>query len=149
MQIRRAQWQELPQVLSLCKAFFDQTEWPKFATFDPSAMDKTIIGLMSDPTCNLIVAVDGETVAAMVGIQIAPYYFGRDRIATELFWYVREDYRGHKVSGPLFLEAEAWAKKAGARSMVMGALVSSPPHVREMYARAGYSESQTAFIKEL
>ena len=148
MEIRKAEWQELEHVLPLCRQFFNEIEW-KDTTFEPDVMLATLSALVADAHCNLLVVVDGEKIVGTVGIQIAPMFWGTDPVATELFWYMDPEYRGRACSLKLFQQAEAWAKEAGAKVMLMGMTATSPPHVRTMYERAGYRYSQTGFIKRL
>lgn len=146
--IRRAEWHELPSVVSLCQQFHAETEWQDIP-FVPDVMLAALTALLSDDSNNLLVVADGEQIVGAVGIQIAPMYWGTDAVATELFWYIDPAYRGRSCSLRLFQQAEAWAKEAGAKVMLMGSLATSPPHVRTMYERAGYRYSQSAFIKRL
>lgn len=67
---------------------------------------------------------------------------------SELFWYVDEKYRGKGIS--LLLHAEKYAKKRGAKRMIMIYLINSMPEkLEKLYTRMGFRELERSYIKEL
>jgi GNAT superfamily N-acetyltransferase len=146
---------DLPEVLKLTHAFFDSSEWARDTTFDEDGVSLTLWGLVEDPRNNLFV-IETESVVpgapivvGALGVYITKYPFTKEQVATELFWYIRPDFRGTRLAIDMFIMAEQWAKAQGARMMLMGALVTSPPAVRTLYTQFGYNESQTGYIKRI
>jgi GNAT superfamily N-acetyltransferase len=147
--IRVATKDDLPDLLSLCRSFYNSSEWARDTAFEEDAAFPNLWGLVVGPQSTIIVIEDAGKVVGACAVQIAPMPWTFDLVATEVFWYVLPEARRTPASLELFVAAETWARDHGAKVMLMGALVTSPPKVRMMYENAGYRESQTAFIKRL
>lgn len=147
--VREATQDDLPQVLELCRAFFLSSDWARDATFDDGVVFASLWDMLSTTTAHLLVIERGGVVVGGCGAQIQQIMFSIETQATELFWFVMPEARHSPESLELFVCMETWAREAGVQYMTMGALVTTPPKVRDLYLRAGYRESQTTFIKRL
>lgn len=91
---------------------------------------------------------DGEIAGALGGVCHRDPNNYDDIVAAELFWFVREQYRGVGIS--LYREFEAWAQSMGAASIQMVHLSDvMPEKVKAFYLREGYVEAETRYIKKL
>lgn len=74
--------------------------------------------------------------------------FSSDLVATELAWWMDEDYRKSRDSMLLFDAYQDWTKRVGARMCHM-ALLSNSPDLSKKYERNGYELSEKTYVKEL
>lgn len=90
----------------------------------------------------VIILTEGGMIA---GVSV-PSPFGPYLIATELGWYLKEEYRG-KGTGQELLEAfEYWAKNvAGCQAIQMSSL---DENIGKYYEKKGYKLVEKAYIKE-
>lgn len=75
--------------------------------------------------------------------------FSDDLIASELCWWVDEEYRGTKGSFELVLAYEDWAKRVGCKMITMALLSTTNPKIDTYYRRMGYEKCEVSYVKEL
>jgi RimJ/RimL family protein N-acetyltransferase len=75
--------------------------------------------------------------------------FSDDIVASELAWWVDEEYRGTRGSIELIYAYEEWARRVGAKHITMALLPSlTNPKVENYYEKMGYKKTETSYIKE-
>jgi GNAT superfamily N-acetyltransferase len=88
-----------------------------------------------------------DYVGVIAGI-CAPNVFTGVLEATEMIWYVHEDYRGEGLK--LVEKYEVWAKSKSAKYVSMCHMVDSMPTALErVYKRLGYHKQDIIYRKEL
>lgn len=89
---------------------------------------------------------EGKIVGVFIGIVIESW-FGPDKMASDLAWYVHPDHRGIQ-SVKLLKSFIKWAKDSGAKQVRPGVSTASKS-AREIYQRLGFQDGGTAFYKTL
>jgi RimJ/RimL family protein N-acetyltransferase len=72
-----------------------------------------------DVNFGVVAESDGKTVGMLMGY-ITDYYFGNDRIACDILWYIDPDYRGSRAAIKLLRAFQHWAKEQGASEVCIG-----------------------------
>lgn len=93
----------------------------------------------------VLVAEGTSGLIGMLGAAVTPHLVTGELCGSEFFWWVRPDARG-TVGVRLLRAAEAWAKTAGATSMLM---VAPDERVERLYERLGYSRLEVAYQRRL
>lgn len=101
----------------------------------------------SDEVLILVIEDEGVVVGSLIGA-VTTMPFSSHMIATELAWFVDPRYRGNKQSIKLIKEYEAWAKKKGAKYVVM-AHIHRVADISNVYERLGYEISESSYMKKV
>lgn len=92
---------------------------------------------------------EGQIAGGIGGIHHPDLLTGR-KIAVELFWYVREEYRKTMWPVRLLKEFEVWAKMCYCTHISMIHMeCSMPKEVASLYQRMGYELFETIYRKKL
>ena len=95
-----------------------------------------------------LVLCDNETpVGMLIGI-VNSVWYSDTVLATELAYYVDEDYRGSRKSLELFYRFEEWAKQIGANYCIMSG-TEELKSLDTLYLRKGYVKNEINYVKEL
>ncbi len=156
--IRRATPKDVPRLLQMGAEFFKMSAFHAMGgVYDPGSMEQTFESLFKSPDAVVFVAQapsaaeapEGEVIGA-VGAVVASLFFNlKIKTANEFFWYVDPAHRGQRTALRLYLALEQWAKEKGVDVLGMAALKNSPQAVRDYYAKAGFHESETSYMKRL
>jgi GNAT superfamily N-acetyltransferase len=113
------------------------------------AVETRLGQLLASGTTEIFLAVNHGGIQGMLGMALTPCLFSHDRIATELFWWVRP--QSPKATGMrLYLAAEAWAKACGATLVSMVALQRvNPEYMHNLYQKMGFSLNERVYLKRL
>src|SRR6266404_5909851 len=166
--IRKAEWRDLPGIATLVRMHYDSTGFPQELSFDASILEASLMSMLVNPTNALLVATasgagalgsedrspadgsrrgdSGEQVIGTIGMVLFNEFFTSELGARELFMFVRPEYRGQHAGVGMIRMAEDWASSNGASVIIIGNHPLSPPHVATTYKRHGYREAQTDFI---
>jgi hypothetical protein len=87
---------------------------------------------------------DGKPVGFIGGI-LTKMIASKEQVATEVFWYVSPEARGSRKSLSLKEAFEYWAKRVGAKFVVMSSLADTI--VERYYERTGYKLMEKSFLK--
>lgn len=147
---RPAAQADIPQLVRMGVAFFEESGYADVTTLDVGAITKLFRDLIDGQGALLVVEADGKIVGMAAGI-VYPFYFNRDHITgQELFWWVHPEHRANGVGSQLLKALESWAKEAGAESFTMVALPQLElEKVGSLYRKAGYRPSENTFIRRL
>jgi len=106
---------------------------------------------MLDPSSELLVCVEGESVLGFVNIHYAdfPMVVGREGYITDLL--VKESERGKGIGTALLEEAETAARKRGCTRVMLNNGKWTPAYQKGFYGKVGYSERKNFanFVKNL
>lgn len=134
----------MTELRTLAVEFFAESELPGVLDFEffIEAWRKLLVSGMGV----MFITEDKEELTGAIGAVITPNLFTGDVMASELFWYVREGYRG--VSGiRLLKEMFAWANDLGVDDVMMGHLHFAVSEKAEsIYDRLGMKKFETMYL---
>lgn len=146
MSVRQLKPEEATMCVEGGIAFFDEGKLP--GGFVPEVFIRNWKNMISSGRGVIIGSFDGETITGALGAVMAPDLNNDQLLATECFWFVFPQYRGHGIR--LLTEFERWAKAAGARRAAMVHLQRlQPESLGALYERMGYEKIETNYLKEL
>jgi len=92
---------------------------------------------------------DSPIVGAIAGF-VAPHFYGPDRYASDLIFYVYPPYRGSTAAARLLASFEKWAQSRGAKRFQPGSFTRiDPARTAKFYRGMGFREAGTIFVKDL
>lgn len=138
--------QELNEVVRLGEQFHREAKLPGEFSFD--AAKATWDKFLAAGFGVIFTLREGDEVIGALGGILFPDPNSGELWATELFWYVKPEFRGSGLK--LLAEFEAWAKHRGAKRITMVHLINSMPEkLHRIYTMRGYSPVEVHYIKEL
>lgn len=146
--IRSATHDDIAAICSMARKFYATTEYARAAPMDDDSVSDLVAGLIDDGVV-LIAFSDGEPVG-MIALVVTPFMFNRNVLtAHEVAWWVDPSVQRLGVGSTLLEMAESACRDAGAVSMQMVTLSTSPPAAAKTYLRAGFEHTETCFTKGL
>lgn len=148
MMLRKVEFDELHKIEEIAHEFYSSTDM--LNGFDLGAFMETwttiymhnmgiVYGLFDNSA--------GELYGVIGGIKFQdPNSYAV--LAQEMFWYVKKDRRGAGLA--LLKRFEQWAREEGCSGVIMVHLSDLMPDVvKNIYEKCGYSQTETAYRKEL
>jgi GNAT superfamily N-acetyltransferase len=150
MYLKLAEEKDREDFIRMCKNFFEVSPFSKM-TFSRTQLDGVFdVALNNRLNAIVILLVEGEDNVGMVVGHCSSPLFAEESIASELAWWVDEEYRNSKKASELVFAYEDWAVRIGAWASNMAFIEGvSPPSVQKFYERLGYSKTETSYLKEL
>jgi GNAT superfamily N-acetyltransferase len=149
MNTRPATPDDIPRIVAMGRKFWSQTAYAPHVIYCPDSIAASALEMMAARL--LVVAeVDGYVVGA-VGLMAVPCYANRDVLtASELYWYVEDEYRDSGAGKALLAEIEDAARAAGVKLLGMMLLEAvEPEKAAAIYRRLGYQAGERSFFKVL
>jgi len=112
---------------------------------------KDLRRLIDGNDTDLLVLENGDKIIGFMGLLVFESPLGRQKIATEHYWYVLPQYRGIS-SLRLIRAAELWSQEKGCSHLLMNAsYLASELHdkVCEIYNKTGFIPFESTYIKKL
>jgi len=141
--IRRARPEDLDAMVLMGLRFLEEVYPGKFVP-NPERMARTGAWLLEDDDRALFVSEKDDQLTGMFGVFVYEHPMTGERTATEMFFWVQPEHRGHGLR--LLRVARAWAKEAGATALQMGA---PSPEVERLYERLGLEKIETSYLWRL
>jgi GNAT superfamily N-acetyltransferase len=95
----------------------------------------------------VFLAEEADEVTGCIGGVIYPDLYSGSLVATEFFWFVREQKRGPGIR--LYKAFEDWAREQGCSQIRMVHLMDSmPDKLAKFYTHFGYEPSEVHFLKQ-
>lgn len=146
--IRSATHDDIDAICSMARKFYATTEYATITPMDDASVSDLAAGLLEHGVV-LLAFNDGEPVG-MIALVISPFMFNRNVLtAHEVAWWVDPSVQRLGVGSTLLDMAESACRDAGAVSMQMVTLSTSPPAAAKTYLRAGFEHTETCFTKGL
>jgi len=146
MEIRQAEYRDIPHFLSMGRKFATAADEP----FDRESLTQHLEWILEDEHTNAFIVFDGDRAVGIVaGIWIPTFWDNSKITATELWWWVEEDARLSGVGTMLMDALESWAKQVGAWRLGMMTIVGLAPGAEEIYRKRGFRPRENTFVKEL
>lgn len=142
--IRLATPDDIDQIAVLGERFIGESHYRKLIGINPEALRAVAEMLIREEHGLLLVDEFYGELAGMIGMIATVHPTSWEPVASELFWYVPPEVRGGGLK--LLFAAEQWARENGCRRCIM---VSPSARVGMIYARLGYSELETSWIKDI
>lgn len=148
MTIRQATLPDLPR-LRVCAQDFAAAS-RHIRGFDMDRFIAVWTGLLeSGAGVIFLLADDQGEIAGMLGGVAYPDIYSGEMIASEFFWFVREQYRGGTGSVRLYREFEDWARARGCTQIRMIHLSDSMPEkLDKFYRRLGFEPIEVHWAKQ-
>ena len=145
--IERLPIEDIDLLLPVCKEFVASTKFLK--NFDMSTFCKNWELYIGSGMGIIFVSKDEQgKITGMIGGCKYPDPNNGELTATEFFWFVSPEHRGHGIK--LFKAFEAWAKAQGCKKVIMVHLSDlMPEKVKHVYERFGYQVLETHYVKEV
>lgn len=144
--IREATEDDIFDILVLAKEF--SKEAPSTHTWNKEKTEAFLNSALLAPNMNIfVIDHDGEIEGAIVGL-VAEMYMSHRVQATELAWFVSQEYRGKASSIKLLKKYEEWAKAMGANQVGMGD-IAAIADLEKLYNRLGYKIAESVYLKEI
>lgn len=141
--MRRARPEDIPRVVQMGLRFLGEI-YPGQLVPNPDRMARTAAWLLEDDERALFVSEHAGQLTGMIGLFVYEHPMSGERTASEMFWWVEPEHRGHGVR--LLKVARGWAKSAGATTIQM---VAPGDDVERFYQRLGYTKVETAYLSVL
>lgn len=140
--LRQATHDDIPRLVQMGERFLN-AEYASHAC--AYALAKTLDDMVTSDSTLLLVACHDEEVIGVIGVLLFSHPFTGELVASETFWWVEPERRGHGVK--LMKCAEAWARGRGAKKMQMGSPAGHD--MSKFYARAGYVPTESTYQRSL
>ncbi len=152
MELKIAGWDDYPDILEMAKKFFDHTPYKDKVDYDDSKISDVVMSLFDNPTERVaILAIHEGRPVGMLCAQVGEILFTRDRVATELAWWMDPEHRASRGSIELIQAFEYWAReKAGCKFTQLATVETEQVQkITKFYNRKGYDLYERAFLKVL
>jgi len=150
MMIREYQASDIDAMIKLGAMFHDQGGYSHL-DYDPQDLRNLGHSALTDrQNYAAFVAVDGNILKGMIAGFIYKHFFGSDKCAADLLFYVDPLFRGGTTGPRLLKRLEVWAKDSGAKDLVLG--ISSSIHAdrtAQLYEKLGFPQIGTMHKKRL
>ena len=142
--IRPALSDDIPRLVAMGERFLTETVYRGRVPVNPAAMARTVTMLLHSDAGVVFVSEQDGVVVGMIGLLLYEHPITGEVTASELFWWVEPEYRGHGVR--LLKRGEQWARASGAQQVHMIALT---PAVGQLYERLGYGYLEANYHKAI
>lgn len=148
--IRLAGLNDIPAIVELAKEFHKETPYSSLRLDEKKIrqkLEKFIIEQGKDYV--VLLSTDGdEIVGALVGLAYEAA-FSSDRLAVELFWYVKPEHRRSSRGSDMLDAYEYWARGVDCKIVQFGLLSTSPTTMSRLYEKKGLVSVEHIYQKEL
>lgn len=142
--VRAACVADLPRLLDLVREFGASRDFREPFTQDRAVLANLLTTCLQPSRGTVLVLQAGSAVVGLFVCCLIENPISRERIASELVWFVEPGARG---GGKALLDAaETWAASRGA---VRVSLIAPSERIGRVYARWGYLEGERAYSKSL
>ena len=106
---------------------------------------ESVIDLVISDGIGLVAMRDGKIAGAVAGVTHRNPFNSEIKMLTEVFWYVRKEYRGKMVGGGLLAGYLDQAEKSGAN--IAMTLLDTTIGIEENFVKRGFRLREKTFIK--
>lgn len=151
MEIRAARddAKDATQLLELGRLAWMESPRYQHLSYEPERALEFTEALLRNEWAIVLVVVDGEQIVGVLAGIVAPYFFAQQLYASDVFFYVRSDYRGGGAAVALLAEWEHLLKTDGrVTESVLG--ISSEidsERTRKFYEKLGYRMAGYMMVK--
>lgn len=147
--VRRGTIEDIDALVDMGGRFFAFTAFSGFIPFDPDAVRTALIALL-DGGVVFVAEREQQIVGGIVGMASSVWFNQNARTATELGWWVDEQYRHTSAGIKLYRAFEAWAVEQGADAIVMSDLVIRDVAPAEnLFKKLGFTTVERSHVKKV
>lgn len=139
--MRLANLNDLPELVNMGMSFAEHSDYKDIA--DEETISQTIQIFLNSPQYERMILI--EEGKAMLGAAISPSLYSKDRVATEVFWWVNPEFRKEGIGNELLSAFEYWAKQIAKADMI--AVSTLNDSVEELYLKKGYKAVEKTYMK--
>jgi GNAT superfamily N-acetyltransferase len=143
--IRDATADDIPRLVEMGERFLTETVYRGRVAVNPLAMARTVGLLLASDLGTVFVSEQDGIVVGMIGLLLFENPITGEPTASELFWWVEPESRGHGLR--LLKRAEQWARDMGAARIHM--IAPADTDVGRLYQRCGYRVLETSWQLDL
>lgn len=144
--IRKATENDKMSFSFLANKFLEESQYPFKIDWD-LFLDNYSLAI-NNPNFLVLVWEEEKKLVGMIVGGIASPLFSRDKVATELAWFVEKEHRDSKGSLKLLLEYEKWAKQKDCTFVTM-VDIDTLNDLGKLYSRRGYTLTEKTYVKGL
>lgn len=142
--IRSVTVDEIKTLLYLGSKFWKEGNLP--GQFIEEVFERRWSDFIAGGTGRIFAAFVGSQPVGAIGMVFAKDFNDDARVASEAFWFVREDHRG--IGLRLFAHAEKYAKASGCKRIAMVHLIDlHPAKLQRFYERSGFRCVENVYLK--
>ena len=150
IKVRMADELDVPALVALGRAM--HAESPRFSgvEFSESKVIDTTRELLRNPWSLVLVAERDGAVIGMIAGMVTEYFFGFERYAFDLVFFVSQEHRGSSAAVRLLSEWDrVLAEDGHVREAVLGISTGvNAERTQRLYERLGYRESGSILVKD-
>lgn len=144
--IRRATEDDKMGFSFLANQFVKESKYP-FRVDWELLLSNFLLAIKNPDFCVLVLEKEGQLVGMLVG-GVAQPLFSKDRVATELAWFIEKPFRNAKDSLKMLKLYEEWAGDRECRFVTM-IDIETLQDLTNLYERKGYKLIEKTFVKEV
>lgn len=152
MKVRKATKDDLPKIVEMGLAFFNDTKHAAVVPYNAEAVERISEQLMQDERAGAVFIAhteNGEIIGATAGI-LFPLWMAPEHITgQEMFWYVMPEHRKSKAGSLLFAALEEWAANNSDSFCMVALSHMHENRIGQMYESKGYVPLERTYIKVL
>jgi len=143
MSLRIATAEDFDLVFSMAKKFVESTDYNEHA--DDEAIKRLITEFLNSDNTDKIILLYGFE--GMIAGLAFPFIYGKDKMVTELAWWVEPESRGNETGAKLLEAFEYWAREVVKAKLVT--MISLDDKVGKFYEKNGYALQERTYMKVL
>jgi GNAT superfamily N-acetyltransferase len=149
IQVRRGTAEDIDALVDMGGRFFAFSAFSGFIPYDADAVGASLSAIV-DQGALFVATCDEQLIGGIVGM-LSPVWFNQNaRTATELAWWVDEEYRHTSAGIKLYRAFEQWATEQGADAIVMSDLVIRDAAPAEnLFKKLGFTTVERSHIKKV
>ena len=147
--LRHATLEDVPMMLEMGEELFTGSSYSTLTLDKAKArenLEKFVIEGGTEYLCLLSLGDTGEPVGIIAAYAFTPL-FSSQKVAVEVLWYLKEEYRKSRRGREMMEAYEYWAKMVGCTTVQYGFLETSPKGMVKMYERYGCVKTETVYSK--
>lgn len=138
--IREARLEDIDRLISWGERFHAASSW-RHAPYSPDAVRRTLTEIIQSERAVVLMHNHG-----MIGGFLTPVWLSENHdLAHELFWYCEKKGEGKRLLNAF----EDWAKRLGAKDIVMVGLEYNREKIDGIYRHMGYSPIEQSYLKRI
>ena len=150
IEIRNANPNDIERMVFLGREMHAESEYKQY-DFDDEVTTRTLTNIVGDSVAGiaLVAESDGVIVGGIVGY-VAPHYFGKCRVASDLALFVTKEERRGRLALRLINKFIERATELGADQISLGTTTGvESERVKQLYERMGFKHVGYVFHKEI
>lgn len=147
MTLRLATDKDEQEVLRMASCFHGVSPYKDLEFSSTASLGLFNAYLHGDKTSLVIILSeqDERPRGMVIGMSSTPL-FSEDKMATEIAWWMDEEYRGSKDSLLMIEAYQEWSRRVGAK-MTQVAMLDDLTDLSRFYTKKGYRPAERSFIK--